>query len=381
MTTTPLAAPTQRQIMLSLAYLAYCGSKMTTASPEATILGYINAAMPQIPPIASPNSTWQVVWGPGVYTTPGALYQDNMMFVAQNQVDETQFAIAIRGTNADLDWLLEDLDVLQTMIWPPGATTSSPAGAMISESTSIGMQILLAMQGATNSGQRTLMAFLTAQTASPINVCVTGHSLGGCLAGTLALYLKEQQASWDSSGKSTVSAITFAAPTAGNTAFATYSDSQFAGAAAPPNWDPSLGTSFDAVRCTYDIAPQAWIAANISQSATSSPLFQTYGSNIDFSSLPFPWGAAWSEVERYVLPGVAGLVTSQAYGQVVNSAAQLPGTFNGAPPPTSGASLTSFLEAFVTQARYQHGSSYPNLLGVTALLDPSIIVTAPPSST
>ncbi len=95
----------QRQIMLSFAYLAYCGEEIVTPNPEAQILSLINAAMPNIPPIASPK--WAVVWGPVTYTTPGALYQDNLMFAAQNQSDPTQIVIAIRGTNfvADLDWL------------------------------------------------------------------------------------------------------------------------------------------------------------------------------------------------------------------------------------------------------------------------------------
>src|SRR5271168_1815596 len=118
----------QRQIMLSFAYLAYCGEEIVTPNPQAQILSLINAAMPQIPPIASPNPTWKVVWGPAVYTTPGALYQDNLMFVAQNQSDLSQFAIAIRGTNfvADLDWLMDDFDVRQMMTWPPGSTVSTP---------------------------------------------------------------------------------------------------------------------------------------------------------------------------------------------------------------------------------------------------------------
>ena len=79
------------------------------------------------------------------------------------------------------------------------------------------------------SDQATLLEFLKSQTAKPIKVCVTGHSLGGCLAGTFALYLKDNRGSWDSSGTSPVCCITFAAPTAGNAAFATYSDGQFEG--------------------------------------------------------------------------------------------------------------------------------------------------------
>jgi Lipase (class 3) len=369
----------QRQIMLSFAYLAYCGELITTPNPQQTILGYINKGMPQIPPLAAPNDIWAVVWGPAVYTVPGGLYQDNLMFVAQNQIDTTQFAIAIRGTNgiAKLDWLLEDFDVLQQMNWPPGAATPNPAGAMMSESTSIDLQILLAMQGAiAGGGNASLMSFLKSQAANAINLCVTGHSLGGCLAGTLALYLKENQNSWDSTGKSIVSCITFAAPTAGNAAFAAYSDSVFSGGSYPPNWDSTLGANCDAVRCNYDVAPQFWVASNISTDSGgkfSSPLFETYGANLDFASgLSFASGLAWNYIVQNFLPPLAATLSPFGYTRIENTTPQLAGTYNKSFAPASDG-LTDYLKAFVEQAAWQHGNSYPTVLGVPALLNSSII--------
>ena len=390
MTTPTIQNLTQRQIMLSFAYLAYTGELITTPSPEAQILAAINAAMPQIPPIAAPNDTWQVVWGPAVYTTPGALYQDNLMFVVQNQADTTRFAVAIRGTNfiADIDWLMEDFDVRDMMIWPPGAATSSPAGAMMSESASIGLQVLLGMQGNTAQGPRSLVAFLTSLAQSPVEVCVTGHSLGGCLASTLALYLKEQQSTWDGSGKSIVSAVSFAGPTAGNTAFAAYSDSMFNGSPCPPGWDSSLGTNCDAVRCDLDAAPLVWIAANIAQTTngkTTSPLFELYQPTIDFSNLTFEQAVAWGVFRDHVLTGVAGLVSAQSYAQIESQATALSGKIqplNDLDPPvnitSSGDnSFKNYMQAFMEEAGYQHSSSYPIILQVPSLLSSTIIVRGP----
>lgn len=385
----------QRQIMLSFSYLAYCGEEIVTSNPETQILNLINTAMPQIPPIASPNPTWQVVWGPAVYTTPGALYQDNLMFVAQSQSDPSQFVIAIRGTNfvADLDWLMDDFDVRQMMPWPPGSSVSNPQGAMMSESTSIGLQILFAMNGATYKNgtpgpAMSLMTFLLTQTSSAIDLCVTGHSLGGCLAGTLALYLKDNTSMWDTSGKSNVSCITFAAPTAGNAAFATYSDSRFSGAPNPPNWDPTLGTTCDAVRCDFDVAPMAWISSNLSASPTASPLFSIYAPpavnppNIDFTQMPLLWSFAWTEVLKYVLPDVANMLSAQDYAQIVAGAAALQGTFNTeyVGDPNNG-TLITYMQAFIAQAAYQHGYSYPIVLDVPALNNTSIIVRGATAST
>jgi Lipase (class 3) len=378
----------QRQIMLSFSYLAYCGEEITTPNPQTQILDLINAAMPKVPPISSPNPTWQVVWGPAVYTTPGALYQDNMMFAAQNQSDPSQIVVAIRGTNfvADLDWLMEDFDVRQTMPWPPGSGVLTPPQPMMSESTSVDLQILFAMNGATYSGRTpgpsvSLMQFLLTQTSSPIQLCVTGHSLGGCLAGTFALYLKDNPSLWDASGQSNVSCITFAAPTAGNAAFAAYSDSRFSGAPNPPNWDPTLGTTCDAVRCNFDVAPMAWIASNLSASTTSSPLFQIYAPpavnppNIDFTKMPFAWDFAWTETLKYVLPDIAATLSSQNYAQVVAGAAPIEGTFNTAyVGDTNNGNLLTYMEAFLAQAAYQHSFSYPIVLQVPALNDSTIIV-------
>jgi hypothetical protein len=385
----------QRQIMLSFSYLAYCGEEIVTPNPQTQILDQINTAMPQIPPIASPNPAWQVVWGPAVYTTPGALYQDNLMFVAQNVSDPSQIVIAIRGTNfvADLDWLMDDLDVRQTMTWPPGSNVSTPAGAMMSESTSIGLQILFAMNGVTYKNgtpgpAMSLMSFLLTQTSSAIELCVTGHSLGGCLASTLALYLMDNTSMWDTSGQSNVSCITFAAPTAGNADFAAYSDKRFSAAASPTHWDPSLGTNCDAVRCNFDVAPMAWISSNVSASPTSSPLFSTYAApavsppNIDFTQMPGLWGFAWPYVLKDVLPDVANVLSSQGYAQVVAGATALQGTFNPAyVGDTNNGTLITYLTVFLEQAAYQHSSSYPIVLQVPALTNPDIIVRGATAST
>jgi Lipase (class 3) len=360
------SSPTLRQIMVSLAYLTYCGELITTPSPEATILGFIKAAIPQIPPLLADGlAGWSIVWGPATYTTPGALYQDNMMFVAQNIADPSQLVVAVRGTNgtADLDWLTEDFDVRQMMPWPPGSAVTNPVGAMISESTSIDLQIVLSLTSAL-TGAGTLLEFLQSQASTPLNVCVTGHSLGGCLSTTLALYLKENQKSWDASGQSIVSAISFAGPTAGNQAFATHSDSMFSGGPYPPGWDTSLHCTCDAVRCSLDIAPLVWDSNNVSVNTPN--LITLYGSNIEFH------GLEWDLIHSHVVTLLTNLLAQQGYRQIEATEAPLPGTFNG--QGTDSISLPTLLEAYVTQALWQHVNSYPTLLGVLELLNSNIIV-------
>ncbi len=385
-----------RQIMASFAYLAYCGQGITDNSNrwhlEAEILALIEQAMPQIPPIAAANPIWSVVWGPAVFTMPGALYQDNMMFVVQNQADKTQFAIAIRGTNfvSDLDWLMEDLDILQLISWPPalfGAAKNGTANTgAISESTSIDLQILLAMKSRMPNGDETcLLKFLqrmTPQFPTGISLCVTGHSLGGCVAGTLALYLKENQTYWDATKNSLVCCITFAAPTAGNADFATYSDGQFADQSKQfPGWDQTLRTNFDAVRCTLDVAPMAWQTYSVVITGSDSypPLLNIYKPTLYFYNA-YGGTALSSALTDLICPTLKGIMAPLNYQQVVAGATPLTGTFQG-DPPAYWDYLSVYLEAFYAQAKYQHGSSYPCLLGVPQLNDSTIIVTqTPPSS-
>lgn len=376
----------QRQIMLGLAYLGYTGEGITTPSPESVIKSEITAALPQITytPVGGAQSTlanWNIVWGPVAYTVPGSLKQDNLMFVVQNGTT-SQYAIVIRGTNfaSEVDWLLEDLNVNATTNWPINAASwpvnsPSPSGATVSESVSIDMNILLTMQD-TVTTKLTFKSFLLSITSTPINICVTGHSLGGMLASTLALYLLDTQSVptvWDASGTSTVCFISFAAPTAGNIAFANYSNTKFASATRPPAamWDANINTNGDVVACSYDVAPMAYTSLNLYnfQTPGAGAIFSTYQSNIDFGSLNFPDDDYWGAFQSNLLAKLAALTVCQQYTQLA-SASDMPiqGYFNGTPPSSSNGTFSSYLAAFLEQAVWQHSNSYPNIFGMADTL-------------
>jgi hypothetical protein len=99
-----------------------------------------------------------------------------------------------------------------------------------------------------------LLTFLKEQVArSPrVNICVTGHSKGGALSSTLGLWLADTQGQdvapdelWDPSNKATISAFSFAGPTAGNTAFAEHSNTV-------------LKERLHRIVNTKDVVPYAW---------------------------------------------------------------------------------------------------------------------------
>src|SRR4030095_8588394 len=72
---------------------------------------------------------------------------------------------------------------------------------------------------------------------------------------------------------------------------------------------------------------------------------------------------------------VASMLSSQNYAQVVAGATAVTGIFNPQyVGDTKNGTLITYIQAFVAQAAYQHGSSYPIVLSVPALNNASIIV-------
>jgi len=378
-----------RQAMLSFAYLAYTGEGITTPNPDSTILSNINNALPKLNLL-----NWNVVWGPVAYTVPGGLYQDNLMYLVQKN-GTNEYVIAVRGTNfvSQVDWFLEDFEIVNTMPWPmPGASSNCAAGSAITESTSIDMNVVLG-PNMVSGGAGSLLTFLCNETTgTSIDICITGHSLGGVLANTLALYLLENKTLWDKNGNATVSCISFAAPTAGNDLFAANANKVFAnaftndGSTSFPGWDTTIATNLDNVACSMDAAPLFYNGANVFTNGAAGALFSLYSSpnnstdNIDFANLPELASKEWSYFQSLVLQSLAGVMTSRNYTQLASQS--LPGNFigNSLSLPSSALSdldttaFTSYLKAFAAQGAWQHSSSYPALLGVPLLFDPTIVV-------
>ena len=103
-------------------------------------------------------------------------------------------------------------------------------------------------------GELDLLTFLQSQAAAatrPLDVTVTGHSKGGALAPTVALWLADALRSgaageaWDVKGNAHVSCHAFAGPTPGNAAFA-------------QRLDAMLGAAHHHLRNTNDIVTHAW---------------------------------------------------------------------------------------------------------------------------
>lgn len=332
--------PTQRQqVSVCFAYLAYSGELLTSdnqapaVSVPMQILDIMNETMPKLPPLLNGNTVdWQVVWGPAIYTFPGAEFQDNLLYVVQQISQPTNYVVGVRGTNAKaiLDWIEEDLKVWVKVDWKVPFGVSVQGSPKISKATADGIDVLLNKlipDGVPGNGQN-ITAFLSSIAAeNKVNLLFTGHSLGGALSPTLALWFKQSQklaGDWDPNGNATISVVSFAGPTAGNADFAAFFNAQ-------------LGNACDRIYNTLDVVPHAWEEATLHEIPT------LYSPEIEMTL-----------AEKLLLDFIEATVKD--YTQV-NTGDPVTWTVQ----PTAGPS-------FLDQVGTQHDDSYPVLLGVPELL-------------
>jgi hypothetical protein len=312
--------------MATLSFLAYVGGRLegdddSVEKPLAACLSYAIENDPTV-------DGWSLAWGPAVYKFALAELDDNMMYVVRNDEDPAHLAIVVRGTNppALLDWLVEDLDVVDQVTWETG---SPPDGAKISKAISEGLHILQTMTAAGPDGETTLTGFLAEQsTVHPaLRIDVTGHSLGGALSPALALWLADTEAQWNESPtRARFAVYPLAGPTLGNAELAAYYDSR-------------LGSATHRMQSSCDVVPLFW---NVETMATVADL---YGST-----------ARASDAERLLLDGVRHLVADKGYTQIRATQTPLSGVVDGE------------VSSFAKQAGWQHHCSYQCALGINVLL-------------
>jgi len=205
---------------MTLAALSY--------APDADIRAFLAG-----PPAGSPATGWNLVWGP----VSTIITQGNLMFVAQAPA-ANQCAVVIRGTYphftpALFNDLFQDLTVGILLPWfyPPSADAKIAGGTMD------GLEDIKGLRDPASG--LSLEELLQQPALAAADIYVTGHSLGGCLATVLAPWLR-----FALGAARTILPCTFAAPTAGNQAFASMFTKMF------PN----------AVRFynTLDVIPMAW---------------------------------------------------------------------------------------------------------------------------
>ncbi|HEX3045252.1 MAG TPA: hypothetical protein VHY08_10875 [Bacillota bacterium] len=276
---------------------------------------------------------WEIVWGPVVKQLIKKGDAANAMYVAHNLNEPSRYVVAIAASNPGsmFDWLVEDSLVKWQIPWIFG---KAPARARISLGTAIGLFILLmAKVGNTLPGAgKSLKQFLKSLPDKKIDLCFAGHSLGGILSPTLALYFLDRQSSWDPGRNAKISARPTAGPTAGNLYFARYSD--------------QVLTDITRYWNRLDAVPHLWNPASIEQIKGIYKPYIPKESPIDFGiNLLVEW--------------LKGLGAKGKYFQINPKAASFPGEINSKiiDPDKSN------FENFIRQVNYQHFDSYQKYFG------------------
>src|SRR5262245_44658719 len=170
---------------------------------------------------ASAEGPWSLVWGPA--DNDGVL-----SFVALNAA-RTQYGVAIRGSLSNEDapgfisnWF-DDADAFVQVAWLYPQTVP---GLLISSGMNDSLCLLM---GATDPAtDLSLMDYLRSVLGTAgANVMVSGHSLGGALTSLVAAWLHDQLPKTGQVANVSITPYTFAAPTAGNPAFASYYNGLF----------------------------------------------------------------------------------------------------------------------------------------------------------
>ncbi len=216
---------TQRNLIM--AFLPYLGSPLSGSDVSQQTLTLVKAALESL---EGPLGPWELVWGPGVFQVlPGAI-PANTMFAARHQHSGELF-ISIAGTNpfSAYAWLAEDFDVARTRAWGYG---DAPEGVATSKATLTGLRALQGMVPPPGipGENRMLTEFLKAHLdneTEPVSITVSGHSLGGALSPTLALWLLDTRKEWDPRMRAEISVYAYAGPTPGNDEFADYINRRF----------------------------------------------------------------------------------------------------------------------------------------------------------
>nr|WSX78937.1 IPT/TIG domain-containing protein [Streptomyces sp. NBC_00899] len=309
---------------MTLAAIAATGatprpSGETLAAQEARIVAGVTQQLADTG--LATQGVWQLRWL--------ALSPDNanMAYIVKNTSGPNEFAVVVRGSNANVADMLEDLGVGTVVPFNFGGASQPPS---VSKGAMAAFTQLLRMTNTpaatTGTLEQALASALGASAPPNATVYVIGHSLGGCLATMLALYLQSRP--WSRLAPQ-FGVYTFAAPTAGLQDFA----AQFN----KVKWVVNQGYVN-----AYDMVPLAWAGLDTAK---------------DF--FPKPGPAADFYVKDVIIPELEALPGPNVYVQPDNTVAPNAGDYK----PYDPVAVHSTVGDFMAQVAAQHAnSSYLDIL-------------------
>ncbi|HCA87426.1 MAG TPA: lipase [Streptomyces sp.] len=290
-------------------------------------------------PTLATQGVWELAWL--------ALSPDNanMVYVARNTSGPNEFAVVVRGSNANVTDMLEDLDV-GTVVPFTGGGSAQPVSVSKGAMTAFTqvMSMTSPTPGRGDAKLEQMVATLLTGAPPKATVYVIGHSLGGCLATVIAQYLQARP--WNNLAPQ-FGVLTFAAPTAGL---------------------QDLADQFNKVKwCVnegyvnaYDMVPLAWAGLDTAKG--------WYPKSVG--------PVAPLDVQDILIPEIEALTGPNVYVQPDNVNTLNPGSYK----PYDPNAVNSSVEDFLAQVAFQHANStYLDLLNAPLLPTAPVVTTISPA--
>lgn len=331
-------------------YISYSGKGIT----DSTIKD-VDSVLSS-PAIIQYIGTWKCVWGPVVYVPPINEAAANTMYMVQSQSDTTLYVIAIAGTNpaSKWDWGFEDFMIDSLQSWDSivaningvnGPALGNGSQVAVSQGVYNGLSILMNMTDVHQTGSPSLYTFLTGLASSnrKMTIWTTGHSLGGALSPTLALYLNDTKANgWGKADSNiTINCLAVAGFSPGDSLFSNY-------------YSQKLGNNTTRVWNSMDAFPHGFNSLTLSQVyglyATDTMTSTHQGMRLNpFDSSTLASVIGWSQNKTYtqLFPANDTMFTSGFYG-----------------PSNMMSSATANPDTFTQQMSCQHVAAYSHYFGI-----------------
>lgn len=324
----------REKLMVKLSYIAYCGLLESEEKIKTDITEALSAICPN----------QKLVWGPAV--SYGILLSDAMIYIVQTIDNPKEYTVVFRGTNpfSLFSWITEDFIVDKKLPWIEKSPFSLSEDAQISRATSVAFDIHSKLIYPNDETGESLYDFLKTLilTNSPVKINFTGHSLGGVLSSTFALWFDDMLNSPELNAfkaMTSISVYSFAGPSAGDIVFADYSDINLI---TPEDKIIQGGKYCTRYKNTLDLVPNVWNSQDL------KGLYNIYDPKIPIS-----------EAFKLILDSILNKTEALGYTQPKNCKAVTSDIIN---LPDINESLRYILEA-----AYQHTFPY-----VDSILDSSL---------
>lgn len=269
---------------------------------------------------------WKIIWEPvtdvgGSYAVVFQKLRTPNNCCNQSSARKRTYALAIQGTQ-------NVSDVLNDFAITPQVSFPAITEAQIATGSQTALMNTLNLRQATQGDAQSLQSFLMSLTRHD-QLLVTGHSLGGNVTSVIVPWIATHVPAF---GPNTMplrslpvnlTAITFAAPTAGNPAFAKFLDNN------PANYAAYFNTN--------DVVPHAWATSGVLGIDNIESLYDPVGASI-------PASVKLLLKEKKQSMQNAGVTYMQTRGMMFTYPLKTP------PPGTS--------DPWIWQLSYQHNDAY-----------------------